>query len=67
MLLINCALDSSMDLSCWYERVASESNIADDPSRLCFDELVELGSEQCVVTHPASIVEWKAKLIGIGS
>ena len=59
LLMINCVLDSTHDLSCWYERVASDSNIADAPSRLDFKELIELGSTFHNIQHPPSILEWK--------
>ena len=64
MLMINCVLDSTHDLACWYERVTSESNLADLPSRLCFDELNELGSELYSSAHPESIHDWKQHCIG---
>ena len=45
MLLIDSALDARHGLGCWYERVPSESNIADAPSRMKLsDELVSLGA-----------------------
>ena len=59
LLMINCVLDSTHDLSCWYERVASDSNIADAPSRLDFEELIELGSAFHDIKHPSSIMAWK--------
>ena len=40
---------------CWVERVPSPSNIADGPSRLCFDEVVALGGR--VVEPPRYRVE----------
>ena len=59
LLMINCVLDSTYDLSCWYERVVSESNIADAPSRLDFEELIGLGSRLHDIQHPSSINGWK--------
>ena len=57
MLMINCVLDTELDLSCWYERVASESNLGDLPSRLSFKELKEMGSVSIEVDHPTSVSE----------
>ena len=62
--MINCVLDSKLDLSCWYERVASESNIGDLPSRLQFKELEELGSNAIETLHPDSIHSWKISSLG---
>ena len=61
MLMINCVLDSTLDLSCWYERVASDSNLADLPSRLQFEELLDMGSQPMGVIHEDSIHGWKTR------
>ena len=65
LLLVNAALDAKLDIACWYERVASESNIADLPSRLQFEELKELGAQAIEPDHPVSIRGWKRHLTGL--
>ena len=65
LLLVNAALDAKLDLACWYERVASESNIADLPSRLQFEELNEMGSSWVECDHPVTIKGWKKHLTGL--
>ena len=65
LLLVNAALDSKLDIACWYERVASESNIADLPSRLQFKELEDMGAQAIEPEHPVSIAGWKRHLTGL--
>ena len=65
MLLVNSSLDISLNIACWYERVASESNIADLPSRLQFQELDDMGSVRVEPDHPDSIKQWKRHVTGL--
>ena len=65
MLLINSALDINLNVACWYERVASDSNIADLPSRLQFQELDDMGSVRVELDHPDTIKQWKRHLTGL--
>jgi len=65
MLLINSALDIKLNIASWYERVASESNIADLPSRLKFQELEDMGSARVEPDHPDSVKQWKHHLTGL--
>ena len=65
MILINAAIDCKLDLASWYERVPSDSNIADLPSRLQFRELEEMGSISHEACHPASIASWKKQSTGL--
>lgn len=39
-------LELNLQLKCWFSRVPSYSNIADDPSRSKFDTVLSLGAEQ---------------------
>ena len=47
LLVLNAALDVRLQALHWYTRVPSKSNLADDPSRLCFKELVDQGFKRC--------------------
>ena len=43
-------LDAELGAASWYSRVASPSNVADAPSRLCYDELLQNGAIRDPVT-----------------
>ena len=54
MLLVNSSLDQEIEGMPWYSRVPTESNLGDNPSRLDFQELQELGAVQVHPVQPAS-------------
>ena len=56
MLLVNSSLDTEIEGLSWYSRVPTESNIGDDPSRLDFSELLELGAVRVHPVQPASLM-----------
>ena len=63
-LLMNRISRLEMERQCkaWYARVPTSSNIADRPSRLCFDQVVALGAGKIEV-------QWTevAEALGVGS
>ena len=47
LLVVNSKLDVQLQALHWYSRVPSKSNLADDPSRLNFEDLLNQGFIQC--------------------
>ncbi len=64
MLRCCVELDIGSNAWWWYSRVPSQSNIADDPSRLAFGQILSMGSRQVHPILPSSIA---ALLRSLGS
>ena len=49
ILTATLAVESTSQITPWYARVPTDSNIANDPSRFSCDKLLSLGAVQCIV------------------
>eukprot|EP00965_Chrysotila_dentata_P109368 3614493-Pleurochrysis_carterae.AAC.1 len=53
------ALGCGLDISCWFEYITSEANVADLPSRGCFDSLQNsLKAQKVAFCFPAPTESW---------
>lgn len=55
MLVVSCAQEHVIRSFPWYARVPTSSNIADDPSRMKFDELELMGADRVYPVQPKSM------------
>ena len=49
ILIATLSLESELQLAPWYARVPTDSNMADNPSRLTTSPLLKMGAKQCEV------------------
>ena len=63
ILIATLGLESELQLTPWYARVPTDSNLADGPSRLRLEQFLQLGASACEIDASQC---WDALLAHVG-